>query len=119
MIISEFISVIIPDPVAIERRIHLFSYRTQKLSFLSSKILGWRRPGKIEHCWITIKATARGCFFVFVSCSIFPGEDNTEQVGSCGVAKLLIKFLMNTAGLPSKQPHEVAFLFFCFVFHLL
>ena len=41
---------IIPDPVAIEGRIHLFSSRTQKLSFLSSKILGWRRPGKIGRC---------------------------------------------------------------------
>ena len=31
-------------------RSHLFPYRTQKLSSSVSKILGWRRPGKIERC---------------------------------------------------------------------
>ena len=64
MIISRKL-VIIQYPVAIEKRIHLYPYRTQKLSFSSSKILGWRRPGKIEHCWNIIKPTARGWFFVF------------------------------------------------------
>ena len=29
---------------------HLFPYRTQKLSSFTSKILGWRRPGKIDRC---------------------------------------------------------------------
>ncbi len=29
-------------------RIHLYPSRTQKLSSLASKILGWRRPGKID-----------------------------------------------------------------------
>ena len=36
--------------VTIAKRIHLYPYRTQKLSSLASKILGWRRPGKIESC---------------------------------------------------------------------
>ena len=53
--------------MAIEKRIHLYTYRTQKLSFSSSKILGWRRPGKIEHCWNIIKAGAWACFFVWKS----------------------------------------------------
>ena len=71
---------IIPCLVAIERRIHLFSFRTQKLSFSSSKILGWQRPGKIEHCQAIIKATARGRFFVFTKVFSLPGrEDITEQ----------------------------------------
>ena len=29
-------------------RVHLFPYRTQKLSSFLSTILGWRRPGKID-----------------------------------------------------------------------
>ena len=31
-------------------RFHLFPFRTQKLSSYASKILGWRRPGKIDQC---------------------------------------------------------------------
>ena len=31
-------------------RVHPFPYRTRKLSSLVSKILGWKRPGKIERC---------------------------------------------------------------------
>ena len=30
------------------KRSHLFPFRTQKLSSFTSKILGWRRPGKID-----------------------------------------------------------------------
>ena len=41
--------------VTIAERIHLYPYRTQKLSSLASKILGWRRPGKIESCHLNIK----------------------------------------------------------------
>ena len=52
--------------MAIERRSHLFPSRTQKLSFSSSKILGWRRPGKIEHCWLIIEVGAWAYFFVFI-----------------------------------------------------
>ena len=46
-------------------KVHLFSSRTQKLSFSSSKILGWRRPGKIEHCRLMLKLTSCGEFFLF------------------------------------------------------
>ena len=31
-------------------RFHLFPFRTQKLSLVVPKILGWRRPGKIGRC---------------------------------------------------------------------
>ncbi len=37
-------------PVTIARRIHLFPYRTQKLSSFTSMILGGRLPGKVESC---------------------------------------------------------------------
>lgn len=36
--------------VMMARRIHLFPFRTQKLSLVVPKILGWRRPGKIGRC---------------------------------------------------------------------
>lgn len=58
---------IIPYPVAIEGRIHLFSSRTQKLSFQSSKILGWRRPGKIENCWISKLKSESSSFLFYLS----------------------------------------------------
>ena len=34
-------------PVPMTQRFHLFPFRTQKLSSVVPKILGWRRPGKI------------------------------------------------------------------------
>ena len=37
-------------PVPMTPRIHLFPFRTQKLSLVVPKILGWRRPGKIGRC---------------------------------------------------------------------
>ena len=30
--------------------IHLFHYRTQQLSPYTSKVLGWKRPGRIDRC---------------------------------------------------------------------
>ena len=88
---------IIPYLVAIERRIHLFSFRTQKLSFSSSKILGWQRSGKIEHCQITTsKQPQKGCFFNF-NLAVFslPGREDIAKSKTyawrCGQA------LMNTA----------------------
>ena len=38
------------DAVMIARRIHLFPYRTQKLSSLALMILGGRLPGKVGRC---------------------------------------------------------------------
>ena len=37
-------------------RTHLFPFRTQKLSLVVPKILGWRRPGKIGRCRLEGKA---------------------------------------------------------------
>ena len=34
-------------PVTIARGIHLFPYRTQKLSLLALMVLGWQRPGRV------------------------------------------------------------------------
>ena len=41
--------------VTLAMRIHLFSYRTQKLSSFALKILDWRRSGKISSCCIQSK----------------------------------------------------------------
>ena len=38
------------QPVPMTPRFHLFPFRTQKLSLVVPKILGWRRPGKIGRC---------------------------------------------------------------------
>ena len=36
--------------MSIASRVHLFPYRTQKLSSIVPKILGWKRPGKLGRC---------------------------------------------------------------------
>ena len=41
-----------PIPVMMAKRIHLFSYRTQKLSSLAPRVLRWRRLGRVGHCRI-------------------------------------------------------------------
>ena len=38
--------------VTIASRTHLFSFRTQKLSSIALKVLGWTRPGRIGSCRI-------------------------------------------------------------------
>ena len=39
------------------QRVHLFPFRTQKLSSAEPKILAWRRAGKIGHCRHTTRET--------------------------------------------------------------
>ena len=41
-------------PVIMAEGIRLFPYRTQKLSPHASKVLGWQRPGRIDHRRILI-----------------------------------------------------------------
>ena len=47
------------DAVMIARRIHLYPYRTQKLSSLALMILGGRPPGKVGRCRFSKKATCK------------------------------------------------------------
>ena len=39
-----------PFPVAMARGFHLFPFRTQQLSLLAPKVLGWTRPGRLGRC---------------------------------------------------------------------
>ena len=43
----------------ITTRVHLFPFRTQKLSSLVPTILGWRRPGKIGRCQHIFEAVSK------------------------------------------------------------
>ena len=43
--------------VLLAQRVHLFPFRTQKLSSAEPKILAWRRAGKIGHCRHTTRET--------------------------------------------------------------
>ena len=45
-------------PVSMTVRFHLFPFRTQKLSSLVPKIVGWRRPVKIGRCRLLKKAAS-------------------------------------------------------------
>ena len=38
------------NPVVMAKGIHLFPSRTQSLSPYTSKVLGWKRPGRIDSC---------------------------------------------------------------------
>ena len=52
-------------PVVMAKGIHLFPYRTQKLSLSAPMVLGWRRPGRVGHCRIPNKRHTRlGVFFI-------------------------------------------------------
>ena len=43
---------LIDIPVTMAKGIHLFPYRTQKLSLSAPMVLGWRRPGRVGRCRI-------------------------------------------------------------------
>ena len=45
-------------PVSMTVRNHLFPFRTQKLSSLVPKIVGWKRPVKIGRCRLLKKAAS-------------------------------------------------------------
>ena len=55
------------EPVLMTMRIHLFPSRTQKLSSWVPKILGWRRPGKIERCRYQTQETRLSGFLSYCS----------------------------------------------------
>ena len=56
-----------PLPVSMTLRSHLFSYRTQKLSSVVQKVLGWTRPGRICRCRFPKQRHTRLCMsFVFI-----------------------------------------------------
>ena len=56
------------NPVVMAKGIHLFPSRTQQLSPYTSKVLGWKRPGRIDSCRLKkIHHIFRyGVFFYFI-----------------------------------------------------
>ena len=54
--------------------VHLFPSRTQKLSPYTSKVLGWKRPGRIDSCRLKKETYLMVCFFFYCyRLSIRPG----------------------------------------------
>ena len=51
--------------------VHLFPSRTQKLSPYTSKVLGWKRPGRIDSCRLKKKHTIRYVSFLLLQ-AIYP-----------------------------------------------
>ena len=51
--------------------VHLFPSRTQKLSPYTSKVLGWKRPGRIDSCRLIKKHTLWYVSFLFYSEILF------------------------------------------------
>ena len=61
-------------PVTMAKGIHLFPYRTQKLSLSAPMVLGWRRPGRVGRCRIPQRKASDdvwGFFFVHPVRSFF------------------------------------------------
>ena len=61
-------------PVTMAKGIHLFPYRTQKLSLSAPMVLGWRRPGRVGRCRIPQRKASDEClglFFVYPEKSFF------------------------------------------------
>ena len=65
-------------PVIMAKGIHLFPYRTQKLSLSAPMVLGWRRLGRVGRRRIPKKKSPRqlsGAFlFCSLRCSAFSGH---------------------------------------------
>ena len=64
-------------PVTMAKGIHLFPYRTQKLSLSAPMVLGWRRPGRVGRCRIPLKerpAREGGSFFSYDRKVLFSGS---------------------------------------------
>ena len=54
--------------VIIAKRIHLFPFRTQKLSPSTPMVLGWRRPGRVGRCRIPLPRLCKQAgLFVYLS----------------------------------------------------
>ena len=56
-------------PVTMAKGIHLFPYRTQKLSLSAPMVLGWRRPGRVGRCRIPQRKSLRRCLGLFLCAS--------------------------------------------------
>ena len=55
-------------PVTMAKGIHLFPYRTQKLSLSAPMVLGWRRPGRVGRCRIPQRKSLRRMSGAFSLC---------------------------------------------------
>ena len=58
-------------PVTMAKGIHLFPYRTQKLSLSAPMVLGWRRPGRVGRCRIPQRKASDECLGLFLCVSGF------------------------------------------------
>ena len=56
-------------PVTMAKGIHLFPYRTQKLSLSAPMVLGWRRPGRVGRCRIPQRKASDECLWLFLCVS--------------------------------------------------
>ena len=64
-------------PVTMAKGIHLFPYRTQKLSLSAPMVLGWRRSGRVGRCRIPQRKSLRRCLGLFLYASrqvLLPGR---------------------------------------------
>ena len=64
-------------------RFHLFPSRTQKLSSLAPKILGWKRPGKIGQCQYKLKCHLFARWHFSISIIISGGTFYEGQIPFC------------------------------------
>ena len=78
-------------PVSMTVRFHLFPFRTQKLSSLVPKIVGWRRPVKIGRCRLLetpYPARDRAIFVLCAKCRKYKRTPALASVAKAGVVFL-------------------------------
>ena len=83
------------NPVVMAKGIHLFPSRTQQLSPYTSKVLGWKRPGRIDSCRLKKRLTSLdvSLFFSLIQLSIRAGF--LRKFSNWQISKRTLRFLAN------------------------
>ena len=77
--------------------VHLFPSRTQKLSPYTSKVLGWKRPGRIDSCRLKKKHTL---WYV----SFFIATGYLSERGLEGMGHLVLQRVWHSPQSASESP---------------
>ena len=65
-------------------KVHLFPFRTQKLSFAGSKVLAWRHAGRIEHCRFSKETSPQKVMFFYCLKILLTFAQNKQKMAMFG-----------------------------------
>ena len=102
-------------PVTMAKGIHLFPYRTQKLSLSAPMVLGWRRPGRVGRCRIPKRNQPHECgvdFFLGLIktwlSGLFPAKVHTSYLARFSLGG--VQWTQNSQGKTPGRANVVCFL---------